>query len=91
MSIYPVPMQNWFKNRKRNDSDSKFLYETARWLVDIYRCHNCGKRCKWNRAWGHHSVPWGYGDIWCSKDCVFGKPKKRIGRHRKQTLTFGMG
>lgn len=19
---------------------------------------------------GHHSIPWGYGDIWCSEKCL---------------------
>lgn len=25
---------------------------------------------KYHRAYGHHSIPWGYGDVWCSKKCL---------------------
>ena len=71
MSIYPVPLQEWFPTNKK-DKDRQYLHETVKWLVSIARCHSCNKRCKFNRAWGHHAVPWGYGDIWCSKKCVFG-------------------
>jgi hypothetical protein len=74
MSIYPVPLQEWFPKPSRFHPDAdQHLYETARMLVNLYRCVKCNKRCKWNRAWGHHSLPWGYGDIFCSKKCVMGK------------------
>lgn len=79
MSIYPVPLQKWFPNTPKEKS----YYWAARMTVDLARCENCGKRCKYNRAWGHHSIPWGYGEVWCTKECLYG-PKKRKRTPRKK-------
>lgn len=78
MSIYPVPLQKWFPNGDDH-------YEVCRMIVDGSRCENCGKHCKYNRAWGHHSLPWGHGNVWCSEKCLYG-PKRRKKKHRVKKL-----
>lgn len=60
MNIYPVPLQKWFPKRKKQDNSE---HETCKFLVSITKCENCGGFCKWNRAWGHHSIFVGYGYI----------------------------
>lgn len=72
MSIYPVPLQKWFPTNKQ-DSESQYMHETVKWLVSITKCIKCNKHCKFNRAWGHHSIFVGYGDIWCSEKCMRSK------------------
>jgi hypothetical protein len=93
MSIYPVPLQKWFPNPKHNRKhrnwksyeDSLSDYENLRIIVKLERCYNCGKHCKYNRAWGHHSLSVGYGDVWCSEKCLYG-PKKRKRKHMVKKL-----
>jgi len=91
MSIYPVPLQKWFPNPKsRNLSDEEAWdascqYYAAKITVKLSKCEKCGKHCKYNRAWGHHSIPWGYGEVWCSEKCLYG-PKKRKKKGRKKKL-----
>jgi len=72
MSIYPVPLQKWFPIGNTKHSVCKML-------VKLARCEGCGKHCKFNRAWGHHALPYGYGVVWCSKSCLFNETpiKKR--------------
>lgn len=91
MSIYPVPLQKWFPNPKsknlsgENSWHKQCNYEAAKSTVEFSKCENCGKSCKYNRAWGHHSIPWGYGDVWCSEKCL-DSPKKRKKKPRKKKL-----
>ena len=83
MSIFPVPLQKWFPNPAyHKDQVGSVDYEILRIIVKTDRCYNCGKHCKYNRAWGHHALPFGYGDLWCSKECLRG-PKKRKKRKRE--------
>lgn len=71
MSIYAVKLMEWFPRPKKNQHDVIHgLYDTARMMVKLSRCLACGKKPKWNRAIGHHSIPWGTGDIWCSEPCL---------------------
>lgn len=83
MSIYPVPLQKWFPHPRigqyiyGNYSEAKNLYETVKFLVKFERCDSCGKHCKFNRAWGHHSLPFGYGEVWCTEKCLFGTEKRK--------------
>lgn len=74
MSIYPVKLIEWFPHpKKRRDGDYKSTmshHEDAKMIVKLSKCLVCGKQPKWNRAIGHHSIPWGYGDIWCSEKCM---------------------
>lgn len=68
MSIYPVKLIDFFPPSKKKED--KFLHETALMLVKIMPCIRCGKIGKYKNAWGHHSILWGHGDIWCSKRCL---------------------
>jgi hypothetical protein len=79
MSIYAVSLQEWYPKPKYKNRDTEdynhnlFLHKIAKIRVKFSKCFKCKKHCKWNRSWGHHTIPFGYGDIWCSKNCVFGK------------------
>lgn len=63
MSIYPVYLPSWFPKKDE-------MHENAKISVKYSSCLTCGKKVKWKKAWGHHSIPWGNGDIWCSKKCL---------------------
>lgn len=69
MSIYPVRLYEWFPP---NDE----MYENAECMVKFSKCIVCGKKPKYRYAIGHHSIPWGNGDIWCTKKCFNKKIKK---------------
>lgn len=62
MSIYPVYLSK-FHNTECP------MHELAKEIVKLSRCHNCENKIKWRYAYAHHSLLWGYGDIWCSKKC----------------------
>lgn len=73
MSIYVVKLQEWYPKPSRFHKEAdRLYYEMARLDVDLSKCLSCKKRLKWNRAVGHHSIPWGYGDIWCGWKCYEG-------------------
>lgn len=63
MSIFPVYLPSWYGKGDPN-------HALCRMFVEFTRCVRCEGRCAWKSAWGHHSVPWGYGDVWCSKKCL---------------------
>lgn len=95
MSIYPVPLAKWFKRPKRKSlgySECLMDYEIIRFLVDSAHCYGCGKRCKYNRAWGHHALPHGYGDVWCTKKCLRSHKvfKGRIRKKKQRNKKFRM-
>lgn len=87
MSIYPVKLMEWFPHpRKRKDDyeNNDHLHWTAKTSVKYAKCLACGKQPKWNRAIGHHSIPWGNGDIWCSEKCLdSGKRYSKVPRQKK--------
>lgn len=72
MSIYPVHLSSWFprKTKKEQTVDDRLWSESAVSLIKIWTCEFCKGKCTWKKAWGHHSIPWGHGDIWCSKACL---------------------
>lgn len=73
MSIYPVYLASWYPeiSTKRPYLPGDYdLHRQAKSMVENFKCEKCGKRCTWKKAWGHHSIPWGHGDIWCSKKCL---------------------
>lgn len=74
MSIFPVKLSEWFpkpKGPKKRPGykDDLFNHEVCVDLVKTSVCLACGKKPKWEEAIGHHSVPWGHGDIWCNEEC----------------------
>jgi hypothetical protein len=83
MSIYPVRLSEWYPY---NDEH----YGTVLIIVEISRCLACRKRLRYKSMIGHHSIPWGYGDTWCSwKCCHSGKiagPDKRNARSVKRRV-----
>lgn len=67
MSIYPVHLAPWFAGDKE-------MISTLKSLCCVVPCARCGRKVKWNRAWGHHSIADGVGDLWCGETCAFGGP-----------------
>lgn len=83
MSIYPVRLKEWYPATSEH-------YENAKILVDIGNCEACYRgKMNYNKAYAHHSLSWGYGEVWCSLKCLNsnkkGKPDKRQRRrmHRE--------
>lgn len=53
--------------------------------VTYTKCYACHRRVRWRAAVGHHSLPWGYGDLWCSwKCCNSGKEFRADKRQRRK-------
>ncbi len=81
MSIYPVILSQWYPF-----SDEMHWYAFT--AVKCSRCVACGSRLRWKAAVGHHSIPWGYGDLWCNWKCCnsgkIAKPDKRRERRWKR-------
>ena len=74
MSIYPVQLAEWFPPGDE-------MHDTLMSIISVTRCHACNKRCKFRKAVGYHSIPWGNGDLYCSWKCLdsgkVAKPDKR--------------
>ena len=87
MSIYPVTLSEWFKPTE----DEYDNYRTVLILVKVMRCEACRKKPRYKTAVGHHSLPWGYGEMWCSWECCnsgkTAKPDKR--RERRYRRRYG--
>lgn len=69
MSIYPVYLASWYPKTPKTIVD----HETAKTVVSVSKCLKCGSKCTWKKAWGSYNIPFGNGDVWCSKACVFEK------------------
>lgn len=74
MSIYPVPVKEWY-----DDPEHAFYKEreALKGMIKYLNCENCKKSLKrcWKRVWVMHSITWGYGEAWCSKKCLEGEKK----------------
>jgi len=77
MSIYPVPLNKWFPFGDPNYIGS---------FIEYHRCVACGKKPKYSKAWGHHSLPWGYGEVWCSLKCLDSGKVARPDKRRKRRI-----
>lgn len=62
MSVYPVKLSEWFP-------PGDLRHDTAIEIIKIFRCLACNKKLRWKSAIGHHSLPFGQGDAWCSWKC----------------------
>lgn len=83
MSIFVVTLSEWFP-----PGDDQ--YETAFSLVSYTRCLACGDKPNWKKAIAPHSIPWGYGYIWCDFKCYhsgkIAKPDKRRQRRLNRQM-----
>ena len=78
MGIYPVYLASWYPKpigNKMPDNKEQLLelrqqHSNAKAIVKMSCFIHCSKKCTWEKAWGDHSIPWGYGDVWCSKKCL---------------------
>lgn len=79
MSIYPVKLCEWFPA-----GDPQF--ETAYFLVKITRCYACGHKLRWKSAIAHHSICFGYGDMWCGWKCCKSNKIAKTDKRREKRL-----
>jgi hypothetical protein len=79
MSIYPVRLLEWYP-----PGDESF--PSCLTIVTVSRCYACNKRLRYRSAVGHHSIPWGQGDIWCSWKCCFSDKKSKPDHRRERRL-----
>lgn len=78
MSIYPVKLSEWFPVGDE-------MHDTTYSIVNCIRCLACGNKARWKAAIGHHSLPYGNGDLWCSwKCCNSGKVAKLDNRQKRR-------
>lgn len=78
MSIYPVRLSEWFPF---NDE----MYPILLSIIIYTKCLSCNKNPRYLGAVGHHSLPWGNGDLWCSwKCCKSGKVHKSDKRQKRK-------
>lgn len=79
MSIYPVKLIEWFPP---NDE----MYSRSRSAVECVRCLACGSKVNYKKAYDYDSIPWGHGDIWCSKRCLNSKKIARPDKRRERRM-----
>lgn len=82
MSIYPVRLAEWFPPGDEQHDTVKFMVSNGYGDQQV-GCLHCGKiHMHWQKAWAHHSLPWGYGDIWCSEKHMNNYFKKLRRKHK---------
>lgn len=81
MSIYPVRLSEWFSIENGYD-----LHSTAYSIVQAMRCLACDKKVRWRAAIGHHSLPFGHGDLFCSWKCCNSGKIVKIDKRRERRL-----
>jgi len=79
MSIYPVRLAEWFPLGDEQ-------HDICITIIECTRCLACGKRPRFKKAIGHHSLPWGYGDLWCSEKCLNSGKTARPDKRRERRL-----
>ena len=84
MSTYPVRLNEWFPP----EDEHRF---GVRMAVAHMRCYSCGSRCNIKKVIGHHSIPWGYGDIWCSEKCLMSGKIARVDFRRLRSQLRRLG
>ena len=84
MSIYPVLLSEWYP-----------LGDAEHWvtldIVTCNRCYACGARVRWKKAVGHHSLPFGYGDLWCGWKCAKSGKKAKTDKRRNRRIKRKFG
>ncbi len=78
MSIYPVRLSEWFP-----PSDEMYPYVL---MALSLRCLACGKHPRYLGAVGSHSLPWGYGEVFCSWKCGKSGKIAKLDKRRERRL-----
>jgi len=79
MSIYPVRLSHWYPFGDE-------MHSTLMSIISCTRCYACGDRVRFKRAVGNHSIPWGYGDLFCSEKCLHSNKRAKPDRRRERRL-----
>jgi len=62
MGIYLVKLAEWFPV-------GDDYHSTLMSIINCVRCLACDKKVRFKAAVGHHSLPFGNGDLFCSWKC----------------------
>jgi hypothetical protein len=79
VSIYVVQLAEWYPLGDEKHGDYTFTLRCV-------RCLACGGKCKFNKAVGHHSIVYGYGDLWCTWKCHESGKVARPDKRRERRL-----
>jgi hypothetical protein len=83
MSIYLVKLSEWYPLGDEQ-------HDTLISILSLFRCPACRKKCRFSKAVGLHSIPWGHGEPYCGWKCAesgkIAKPDKR--RRRRMVRRF---
>ena len=84
MSIYPVKLSEWFPPGDE-------MYSNVQSVINCSRCFGCGKKVRYSKAVGHHSVPWGHGEIWHNWKCCESGKEYKLDKRQQRTWDRRMG
>lgn len=62
MSIYPVRIDEWFTEPAE--------LAVLRDILAASKCEQCEKPVGISKGWAMHAILWGYGEVWCSVNCL---------------------
>lgn len=79
MSIYPVKLSEWYP-----PGDERF--EICISIANFSRCLACGDKVRYSKMVGHHSLPFGNGDLWCGWKCCNSGKEARPDKRRERSL-----
>lgn len=74
MSIYPVPIAEWYVEGEAFGDHIGILKSL---LDGCVVCDTCGGPIPWETGWVMHAITFGYGEGWCSEKCL-NTPKPEI-------------
>lgn len=82
MSIYPVKLSEWYPPGDE-------MFENCISIAKSLRCLACDHKLRYSKMIGHHSLPFGHGDVFCSWWCcksgkVAKVDKRRERRHKRK-------
>ncbi len=76
MSIYPVRLNEWYPV-----GNEHYMGD----MMEVFKCDACGRVPNYKKAWGHHSLPWGHGEIWCSEKCLNSGKKHKMDKRQQRS------
>jgi hypothetical protein len=79
-SIVPIEKLTKAFPKKPPTEEGKIWYDSMRRQAMSFAamdpCETCGKKCEWSKAYGHSTVCFSFGQVWCSKKCSKATPNE---------------
>ena len=79
MSIYPVLLSEWYPPGDE-------MFGNCISIAECYRCLACGDKIRYKKMVGHHSLPFGHGDVFCNWKCCRSGKIARPDKRRERRL-----